>query len=355
MDKPRPGDTFDTSPLIAQIDYGDLHMRVSTDRYHAPEYNEREREQLWMKVWQVAGRADELPEIGDWMEHRIHDQSFVLVRGRDGVIRGFVNACRHRGNAFCEGKGHAARFTCPYHNWSYGLGEAGPVIEAFHLEEMVPVGMNVRETINCNWKVVMDAFYESYHVQAVHPELIPIMDLSKERYRRFGRHGATTVPFQGTDEQEKDPRKQVEAFRQIPRPNFPGLAEVFPRFDELVAAYSAPDGSLAFPDAVIIACPHPDGDPNRCYWRVAHYIWLPPEEREAQRTEMTEVPEGEHVPYFLALEQDFSQMEEQQRGLRNNALEYMVLTRQEPKVAQFHTVLDEWFTDRDPTLAIAAE
>ena len=462
MDKPRPGDVFDTSPLIEQIDYSDLRMRVSTDRYHSPEYHEREREQLWMKIWQVAGRADELPEAGDWMEYLIHDQSFVLVRGRDDVIRGFVNACRHRGNAFCEGKGHAARFTCPYHNWSYGLdgqllavakpdfegtteefvgdkselglievpvecfagfifinpdrnaaplaeflGEAGPVIEAFHLEEMVPVGMNVRETINCNWKVVMDAFYESYHVQAVHPELIPIMDLSKERYRRFGNHGATTVPFQGTDEQEKDPGKQVEAFRQIPRPNFPGLAEAFPRFDELVASYSKPDGSLAFPEGVtgrslfqqavresltgkgldvsgltdnqmsdfefwsifpniyiqlragestvIIARPHPDGDPNRCYWRVAHYIWLPPEEREAQRTEMTDVPEGEHLPYFLALEQDFSQMEEQQRGLRNNALEYMALTRQEPKVAQFHTVLDEWFGDRDPTLAVAAE
>jgi hypothetical protein len=57
---------------------------------------------------------------------------------------------------------------------------------------------------------------------------------------------------------------------------------------------------------------------------------------------MTDIPEGEHFPYFLALEQDYSQMEDQQKGLRNNALKYLTLTRQEPKVAQFHTMLDGW-------------
>ncbi|MDG2004320.1 MAG: SRPBCC family protein, partial [Novosphingobium sp.] len=178
-------------------------------------------------------------------------------------------------------------------------------------------------------------------------------------------------------------------------PNFPGLAEVFPLYDELVDAYRGADGKLAFPEGitgkgllqqavrdyltskgldvchltdrqlsdyqfwsvfpnvyiqlragestVIIARPHPDGDPNRCVWRVCHYIWFPPETREDMRVEMTDIAEGEHVPYFLALEQDFSQMEDQQLGLRNTALDHMTLTRQEPKVAQFHTVLDEWY------------
>ncbi len=462
MDHKRPGEIFDQSPLISQIDYSDVAMQISTDRYHSPEYQKRERENLWMKVWQVVGRADEIPETGDWTEFTIYDQSYVVVRGKDGVIRGFVNACRHRGNAFCAGKGQSARFTCPYHNWSYGLdgkllavakpdfdgsteefvgskeelglievpvecfagfiflnpdrdappladflGEAGPVLDAFRMEEMIPVGMNVRETINCNWKVVMDAFYESYHVQAVHPELIPIMDLSRERFCRFGNHGATTVPFQGTDDVKATPEKQVKAFTSIPRPNFPGLADVFPRFDELVESCRKADGSIAFPagasarslfqqavredltakgldvtsltdnqmsdfefwalfpniyvqlrageSTVIIARPHPDGDPNRCYWWVAHYIWLPPEQREAQRTEMTVTPEGEHVPYFLALEQDFSQMEEQQKGLRNNGLAFMSLTIQEPKVAVFHNALDDWLDEHDPPTALAAE
>ena len=117
----QPGEVIDRGALIAEIDFEPFDMRVSTERYHVPEYHRRERERLWMRIWQVAGRADDIPETGDWMEYRLFDQSFVLVRGRDGRVRGFVNACRHRGNALCEGRGRAARFTCPYHNWSYGL------------------------------------------------------------------------------------------------------------------------------------------------------------------------------------------------------------------------------------------
>jgi hypothetical protein len=70
--------------------------------------------------------------------------------------------------------------------------------------------------------------------------------------------------------------------------------------------------------------------------------WLPPEEREAQRLKLSELPVGEHFPYFLALEQDFEQMEIQQRGLKNSLLEYMALTRQEPKLAHLHAALDSW-------------
>ena len=47
---------------------------------------------------------------------------------------------------------------------------------------MIPYGLNVRERIHCNWKVIMDAFQEGYHVQGIHPELVPAMDESKERF-----------------------------------------------------------------------------------------------------------------------------------------------------------------------------
>jgi len=242
------GEFVDSGPYISEIDFSDFQMRVSTERYASREYHERERERLWMRAWQVVGRADDLPTTGDWMEYRLFDQSYVVVRGRDDAIRGFVNACRHRGNAFCEGKGRSARFTCPYHNWSYGLdgkllavakpdfdgtmeefvgakeelglievpvecfagfvflnpdsdavplaeylGEAADFLSSYRREERVPVDRNVRETIDCNWKVVMDAFQEGYHVQGIHPELIPAMDESKERYRFFGDHSVATA------------------------------------------------------------------------------------------------------------------------------------------------------------------
>ena len=76
-----------------------------------------------MRVWQIAGRVDEMPKAGDWKQYKIYDQSFVIVRGKDEKLRGFVNACRHRGNILCNAAtGNAKRgFLCQYHLWSYDL------------------------------------------------------------------------------------------------------------------------------------------------------------------------------------------------------------------------------------------
>ena len=93
---------------------------------------------------------------------------------------------------------------------------------------------------------------------------------------------------------------------------------------------------------VIIARPDVSGDPNRCTWHVANYLWVKPEEQEAQRSTPTDIPVGEHFPYFLALEQDYQTMASIQAGLCNTAMKTLVVTRQEPKIAQFHTNLDRW-------------
>ena len=444
-----PGEAVDTGLHIPEIDYSHYRMRFSTARFHCPDYAERERERLWLRVWQIAGRADEIPEAGDWKVWTLYDQSYVLVRQKDGSVRAFVNACRHRGNAFCGGKGRSARFTCPYHNWSYGLdgqclsvakpdfdgpveefvgskdelalvtisaeefagfifvnpdpdarplaeflGEVADHLSAYKLDEMVPAGMNVREQIACNWKVVNDAFQEGYHVQGVHPELVPFVDLTQERCSFFGDHAVTTVPFSLGLGDEAGPEAQVEAFRLLPVANFPGLVEVMPYFEELVASYAGADGKLAFPESVtaavlfqraarkaheargldvsrltgnqlsdfqfwflfpnvfiqiragestvIMAVPHPSGDPGRCIWQATALLWLPPEQRNTAYEPLREIAEDDHYPYFLALEQDYRQMEVAQRGLRNRAMEHITLTRQEPKVIHFHSMLDTW-------------
>jgi nitrite reductase/ring-hydroxylating ferredoxin subunit len=449
MSSSKPGAIVDNGPLSSDLDFSRFAMRVSTDRYHSHEYQQRERERLWMRIWQVAGRAEEIPDPGDWMEHRLYDQSWVVVRGRDGVVRGFVNACRHRGNAFCNGRGSAARFTCPYHNWSYGLdgkllavakpdfdgpvedfvgckedlalievpvecfagfvflnpdrdaaplaeflGEAGDLLAAYRLEEMIPLGMHVREEIDCNWKVVKDAFEEGYHVQGVHPELAGMTKLSRERCSIFGDHAVTVVPFGSPELAELGPEQEIEGYLSLPVANFPGFAEALPRLAELAAQYRGSAGQLALPEGVtplsllqqavrdvlgakgldvtdltdnqmsdyqywllfpnvfmqvrsgdataILAEPHASGDPNRCTWRAIALMWLPPEQRAAQQTALTEIAPGDHFPYFLALQQDYDQMSIQQRGLRNRSMPYQTLTRQEPKVAHFHSVLDGW-------------
>lgn len=444
-----PVDRVNSAPLSSQVDLSKFRRRVPTDRYYSRAYAQRERENLWMRVWQIAGRAEEIPESGDWMEYKLFDQSYVLVRGRDGVVRGFVNACRHRGNAFCGGRGNSARFTCPYHNWSYGLdgkllavakpdfegpvedfvgskeelglievpvecfagfvflnpdqdaeplsaflGEAREMLEPYRMDEMVAVGMHVRETIECNWKVVMDAFQEGYHVQGVHPELVHMTNLGAEHCRFIGDHAATAVPFAASMQAGLGLEQEIDGYLNLPVANFPGFAEALPRFAEIIEGCRQPDGSVELPEGAtpigllqqavretlvakgldvsglsdsqmsdyqywllfpnvflqvrsgdgtaIIAEPHESGDPNRCTWRCIALYWLPPDEREAAREPLTEIPVGEHFPYFLALEQDYEQMAIQQRGLRNKAFTHQVLTRQEPKLAHLHAAVDRW-------------
>src|SRR5687768_15133176 len=65
--------------------------RVRTDRYTSAAFARREQERLWKRVWQMACRSEDIPNPGDFIEYAIGDQSFLVVRGDDGVIRAFAN------------------------------------------------------------------------------------------------------------------------------------------------------------------------------------------------------------------------------------------------------------------------
>ncbi|WP_373690535.1 SRPBCC family protein [Sphingobium sp. DEHP117] len=76
--------------------------------------------------------------------------------------------------------------------------------------------------------------------------------------------------------------------------------------------------------------------------------WLPAEQRAAAREPRKVMAEGDHYPYFITLEQDYETMPRQQRGLKNNGLGYMALTRQEIRLAYFHSVVDSWLEVKKP-------
>src|SRR4051812_28323845 len=80
-----------------------------------------EAELLWPRVWQMACRLEEIPEVHDFVEYEILDQSILLVRTEDHGVVAFQNACRHRGVRVAEGQGTCpSGFTCPFHGWCYG-------------------------------------------------------------------------------------------------------------------------------------------------------------------------------------------------------------------------------------------
>src|SRR5215469_12149550 len=76
-------------------------------------FHEREKEHLWPRVWQIACRLEEIPEVGDYATYDIVDDSIVVVRRGPDEVAAYHNACPHRGTLLAEGKGSIREFLCP--------------------------------------------------------------------------------------------------------------------------------------------------------------------------------------------------------------------------------------------------
>jgi len=198
--------------------------RAPKERYFDPDFYQRECEQLWPRVWQMACRLEEIPDPGDVVEYEILDQSVIVLRGDDWEVRAFHNVCRHRGVKLVQGRGTATSgFTCPFHGWCYGLDggnthvpqrrtfsehnlqpgdidltpvrcevwggcawinlddDAPPLrtcIEpaASILDEWKVESLRTEWWYACrlpvNWKLAEQAFQEQYHVVEAHPQLV---------------------------------------------------------------------------------------------------------------------------------------------------------------------------------------
>ena len=199
---------------------------VPAARYYSSEFAQLEVERMWPKVWQVACTVDHVAEPGDYFEYRCGPYSVLVVRGDDGELRAFQNACRHRGNSLCSGTGSDLReLKCGYHGWTWDLsgllkrvpnrkGFGGLRLSEFPLiaarvdtwERLVFVNLDVDAAplsdfleevphdiawcglgdfrcyatitveVDANWKTIADGFSETYHIQTLHPELHRCMD-----------------------------------------------------------------------------------------------------------------------------------------------------------------------------------
>lgn len=193
---------------------------IPTGRYTDPAFHELERSGVFARTWLFAGHESEWPENGAYRQMARSGAPLVIVRGDDGVLRAFYNACRHRGAPVTRDEcGTARRLTCQYHSWSYGTdGTLVAVPEARSFAELdtgelglVPVRCEVWDgwvfinedadaaplldflgpvadqmaeidgpamravgtqthQLACNWKLMVDAFLEVYHVRTVHPD-----------------------------------------------------------------------------------------------------------------------------------------------------------------------------------------
>ena len=209
--------------------------------YADPAWHAREVDRIFLKLWSFVGRTDELPKPGDYKcVDDLPGGPIVLVRGRDGRIRAFANACRHRGAKVAEGKGNCRNaLVCPYHAWTYGLdgrlmgapdmdktagfdkakeslhaldvdewagnlfvrfAPGGPSLLAqlgdlpqqlapYNLGDMV-VTRQVDFDVGCNWKYIFENALESYHTDFVHRD-----SLGPQRHEDVDTKGAWHAIF----------------------------------------------------------------------------------------------------------------------------------------------------------------
>ena len=190
---------------------------------------------LLRRSWLGVARADEWKEPGDYRVLDVAGASLIVVRDEERRLRVFANTCRHRGTRLLEGSGNAARIRCPFHGWTYGLdgslrgatrmgatrgfrhadmglvefraAERGgfvfvapsaetPGIDdwlggfaALHApwqpETLVTTRRRELE-VDCNWKLFLEVFNESYHLADVHAGTFGGIYLEPERPDEVG-------------------------------------------------------------------------------------------------------------------------------------------------------------------------
>lgn len=90
--------------------------------YTSQEIYEADLENIYYRDWLYAIPACQLTKTGSYVTMKVGAYSVIIVRGRDGQIRAFHNACRHRGSLVCKSReGQVAKLVCPYHQWTYEL------------------------------------------------------------------------------------------------------------------------------------------------------------------------------------------------------------------------------------------
>ena len=195
-----------------------------------------------------------LPEVGSFVARNAAGTPIVVVRGEDGEIRAFRNACRHRGMRLVEGNGCVRALTCGYHGWSYRLdgrlehiphGHGFPDVDktmhglvpvrAVEQSGLIYVSQSAQATdggvidtglagipdliasdqkifatnesvADVNWKLFMEANLEGYHIKPTHTETFyPYGFDNLTLVETFGRNSRVTFPF-----------RRIEKLRPLP-------------------------------------------------------------------------------------------------------------------------------------------
>jgi phenylpropionate dioxygenase-like ring-hydroxylating dioxygenase large terminal subunit len=216
-----------------------------------------------------------LAEAGCYVAREAAGSPILAVRGDDGRVRTFRNACRHRGTLLADGTGRGKAFVCRYHGWTYGLEgclrhvphefgfpsldkttrgllplateerqgvvfvtqDQPPIpTDLANLPELIPPNYRLVATteldVPANWKILAEGFLEGYHIRSTHRDTFyPRQYDNLNVVEKFGRNGRIAFPY-----------RRINKLREVP------------------AADRAIDGMLTyvyhlFPNAIVATFP----------------------------------------------------------------------------------------------------
>jgi glycine betaine catabolism A len=115
-------EVIDSKKVLARLQTRSPDFGLPGDFYRDPDIYALDLDLIFYREWLFAAHGSELPSPGGYLTLQIGAYPILLVRGKDGVIRAFINSCRHRGARLCpDSHGVASKLVCPYHQWTYDL------------------------------------------------------------------------------------------------------------------------------------------------------------------------------------------------------------------------------------------
>ena len=366
--------------ILGYIDAGTTAMaerpwQNDVSAYSSPEHLAAETVRLFRRHPLLMGLACDWPKPGDWRTDDLAGVPILIARGGDGVLRAFLNVCRHRGAKVAQGCGHGSVFSCPYHAWTYGLdgklrgipderafdgvraerpgltplplaekhglvwvlptpaadgstaldiepwlGGLGPELASYgagtyHLYEkrLVPDTMN--------WKILVDTFLESYHIGFLHKDSLTSI--------LFG-NVADFEPF-GPNLRLVFPRRKIERLRNQPESEWDLMwnsATVYGLFPNTLFVTQGDHLEIhrVFPA---------EGRPDRAVMETSFYIPEPIADAEQERHWKANMD----LLMKVVLGEDFPAGRTMQIGFGSGAQTHTVFGRNEPAMIHYHQSL----------------
>jgi phenylpropionate dioxygenase-like ring-hydroxylating dioxygenase large terminal subunit len=367
--------------IRAQVESGRLEWqdsaapvaRIPVENYFSDEVRGAEIEALFRPLPLIVGHSADLAH-GQVLAHDEYGVPMLLSRDGDGRFRAFLNVCRHRGMRLVENSGAAVdkkSIVCPYHGWTYRLDGAlrhrlhaeafdacdasdeslvalpaeerhgllwvvptpGTAIDVaaflggldgelpfYGIERLRPF-RTVHAEYPANWKLIIDAFLEAYHIRVLHKDTIyPFFADGLTATERFGPHIQSLVARRAAEPWAKEnapmPR-EMAALCELATPShilFPNTITIFhPDYLSLVTLYPAGPETLSWTHRMLIPAERATPD------------WAPHWEKTFRLIEEG-VFQKEDIACAIGI----------QRGLQSGANRFVTAGRAEQGIGWFH-------------------